>query len=135
MGAYVRVSGLTLTLGLVAATVVAGCTTTLSSRPLVHAPAFEGAPLEVSDREALPFCGSESVTYEATGYNVDGRLCFWASFESNEAAEFVSRQPTAEGDAVIEIFRIRPNRAPEICANAASLTYSTERLGTYVLPG
>lgn len=93
---------------------VAACASPESSFPPPSAPRIPNAPAEVVSRAPLPYCGSEDVSQEETGFNVEARLCFWSAYESYRSAEFISRRATVEGDPIIEIFRIRTGPVVEI---------------------
>jgi hypothetical protein len=77
------------------------------------APALPNAPVEVSNRQPLPHCGRES-TVDNGEANVVGRRCFWDAYQAGHAAEFISTQPTVEGDPVTLVYRALGNGLVEI---------------------
>ena len=83
--------------------VAAGCVAPAPSSP--SAPALPNAPAEVADRAPLPHCGIENATHNS-GFNVDGRACFWNAYQSRSPAEFITTQPTTHGDPITTVYRI-----------------------------
>jgi hypothetical protein len=68
-------------------------------------------PAEVVNRRPLAFCGVEEAPVPRAGEYIDAtvRNCFWAAKLDGREAEFVSVQPTMEGDRIATIYRLRPD--------------------------
>jgi len=68
-------------------------------------------PESVVIRRPLPFCGVEEAPVPRPGEYFDAtiRNCFWAAKLDRREAEFVSVQPTMEGDRIATIYRLRPD--------------------------
>ncbi len=77
-------------LSLAVALVVAGCSSVAT---------------RVAQRTPLPSCGSETTTQDS-GFNVEGRRCFWDAYLAGRPAEFVSTRPSIEGDPITTIYRV-----------------------------
>jgi hypothetical protein len=80
-------------------------------------------PNAVANRTPLPPCGSETTTQSA-GYNIGGRRCFWDAYLARRPAEFISTQPTVEGDPFTLIYRILPAGGVEIFVDQTRDRYS-----------
>ena len=63
-------------------------------------------PLEVTNRTALPSCGSERATTQLGPWNQTGRDCFLLAYREQRPAEFTRTQLTTEGDPITSIYRI-----------------------------
>lgn len=81
--------------------------------PAVWLPEWVDArtPDQVVNRRPLPFCGVEEAPVPRPGEYFDAtvRNCFWAAKLDGREAEFVSVQPTMEGDRIATIYRLRPD--------------------------
>ncbi len=67
--------------------------------------ALSAAATGVAFRKPLPSCGSETTTQDS-GFNVEGRRCFWDAYLAGRPAEFVSTRPSVEGDPITKIYRV-----------------------------
>jgi hypothetical protein len=76
-----------------------------NSAARLQAPPIAGAPPDVAGRGALPPCGQEVIT-QYSGFDTQGRLCFWAAYLGGRPAEFISTRPTIEGDPATSVYRI-----------------------------
>lgn len=112
-------------LGATVALFIACSPTSPPSAPAAIAPAIPNAPLEVDGRPPLPFCGSEVVALNGSGFNVEARVCFWAAHEAGQPAEFISTQPTVEGDPITQIFRLLPSQGVEVFINSTRDQFSS----------
>lgn len=77
------------------------------------APTVPNAPAEVANRSRLPFCGYES-TLNHGDFNIGARRCLWDAYLAAEPAEFITTQPTVEGDPITSIYRVLGNRQVEV---------------------
>jgi hypothetical protein len=117
--AYVEVdlldgSGVEVTVRLENGSLVAGAAVALTaadigSRPTVASPDASKAdvgtaPTSVTDRPALPFCGTEKAGL-AGPFNATGRRCFLDSVLAGAAAEFASRRSDVGGEPFVELWR------------------------------
>ena len=88
--------------------VATGACTTATPTPSPSAgpigPDLSRAPIEVTTRVALPFCGFE-VGHPPEGFNVAARQCFVAAASAGRPAEFISTRPTAGGAPITAIWR------------------------------
>jgi hypothetical protein len=79
--------------------------------PAVWLPDWTDArtPEQVVNRRPLPFCGIEEAPPARPGEYFDAtvRSCFWTAKLDGREAEFVSVQPTMEGDRIATIYRLR----------------------------
>jgi hypothetical protein len=71
--------------------------------PPVAAPALDGAPPAVRDREPLPFCGDEDATGDV--FDAAARRCFLDGIRAGSPVELLSRSASTEGDAVETVYR------------------------------
>lgn len=86
--------------------VTVGCRTTPVPSVLApSAPTLPNAPAEVVNREALPLCGVEQTTHNS-GFDVAGRACFWNAYQARTPAEFITTQPSIEGDPITYVYRV-----------------------------
>ncbi len=91
------------------ALVIAGCTFLRAP----FAPNLVNAPLEVSSRTPLPFCGHETVSND-NGFDVAARSCFWDAYQARRQAEFITTQPTIEGDPITSVYRVLQDGRVEV---------------------
>ena len=86
--------------------------------PAVWLPEWADArtPEAVVNRRPLPFCGVEEAPVPRPGEFTDAtvRNCFWAARLDGREAEFVSIQPTMEGDRIATIYRLRPDGGVDV---------------------
>jgi hypothetical protein len=96
--------------------------------PAVWLPAWTDArtPEEVVNRRPLPFCGVEQAPPARPGEYFDAtvRNCFWAAKLDGREAEFVSVQPTMEGDWIATIYRLRPDGGVDLMVD-----YTQDKFG------
>jgi hypothetical protein len=73
-------------------------------------------PAAVVNRRPLPLCGVEEAPVPRPGEFIDAtvRNCFWAAKLDGREAEFVSVQPTMEGDRIATIYRLRPDGGVDV---------------------
>ena len=71
--------------------------------PAVAAPALDGAPPAIRDREPLPFCGDEDATGDV--FDRAARQCFLEGIRAGSPVELVSRSASTEGDPVVTLDR------------------------------
>jgi hypothetical protein len=74
------------------------------SPPAPAAPPLEGAPAGVTDRQPLPFCGSEEAA-PGGPYDSASRTCFLDGVLAESPVEFITRSSSTEGTEVIELWR------------------------------
>jgi hypothetical protein len=67
--------------------------------------ALPNAPAEVANRSQLPSCGEES-TMDGGAFNLPARRCFWDAYLEGRPAEFITTQPTIEGDPLTFVYRV-----------------------------
>jgi hypothetical protein len=84
---------------------------------------FANAPIEVRGRVPLPSCGDETVGIR-DGANLEGRRCLWSAYLVRRAAEFISTQPTTEGDPITWIYRVLPDHSVEVFLDQTKDRYS-----------
>ena len=91
---------------------------TAPAGPEVWLPEWADArtPDQVVNRRPLPFCGVEEAALPRPGEYTDAtvRNCFWAAKLDGREAEFVSVQPTMEGDRIATIYRLRPDGGVDV---------------------
>jgi hypothetical protein len=72
--------------------------------PPASAPAADGAPNAVNEREPLPLCGVETGSaYDP--FDVEGRQCFWDGVRGGSPVEFITVHPDTEGRLTTTIYR------------------------------
>jgi hypothetical protein len=71
--------------------------------PPAAAPALDGAPPKIRDRERLPFCGNEDAIGDV--FDTDARRCFLDGIRADSPVELVSRSASTEGDPVVTLDR------------------------------
>ena len=81
---------------------------------------FLGAPAEVRDRSVLPACGVERVG-QGEPFNVAARQCFWDAYIGGEPAEFITTRPTADGRALVTIFRTLGGEGVELFVDETAI--------------
>jgi hypothetical protein len=119
-----RRSGVVALVPLVAlAVVVAGCDLVAGLVPS-PAPTPVATPREVTERVPLPPCGTESLRPNAP-FNVEGRTCFWEAYLAGEPAEFISTQPTTEGDPITTYYRVLGPGAVEVFEDSTQDAWSS----------
>lgn len=103
--------------------------------PAVWLPEWTDArtPEEVVNRRPLPFCGIEEAPPARAGDYIDAtvRNCFWAAKLDGREAEFVSVQPTMEGDRIAAIYRLRPDGGVDLLLDS---TQDRFRGGGWTIP-
>jgi hypothetical protein len=95
---------------------------------------FDGAPVEVRERGALPPCGEERSQGDA-GANIPGRRCLWAAYLEHRPAEFITTRWSIEGDPITSIYRILPNGAVEVFIDSTQDTWSAKTWLHLACPG
>jgi hypothetical protein len=84
--------------------------------PPASAPALEGVPHIINQRQPLPQCGVE--TRDMGGpFDTPARQCFWDGIRAGSPVEFVSITPDTEGLVTITIYRYTGSGAVEMVSN------------------
>ncbi len=99
----------TLVIAFAVAALAGGCSSTRWARSSVAT--------EVAHRSTLPSCGQE-VTTQDSGFDLEGRRCFWDAYLAGRPAEFISTRPSVEGDPITTIYRVLAPGHAEVFTDA-----------------